>query len=120
MNRRTKSEEFWTNVSVNIKKIIKLSSQFKDLYLNMVEYKEDKRYKSIESIFTDPWLENMQFNNEDYLNYENTMRDLEKLINEDNETLEGSNDNNVKQGFRSGNIHSNDKIFFNEDWTVKY
>jgi hypothetical protein len=53
----------------------------------LVTFDEEKRPNSVNDIFNDPWLSDVQnFKNEDYIEYETMMKNLENEVDEDNET----------------------------------
>ena len=90
----------------------------------MISPREEARPDFIKDIFKEPWLKDNNFTNEDYIEYENAMKDLENKLNEDNETMENKNNNgddnnmNLGSGFRG--TEDKGKIFFNYDLRPKY
>ena len=120
---KKRNEDYWKEITTIYPQISKLSKEFKELYFKMISPREETRPDFIKDIFKEPWLKNNNFTNEDYIEYENTMKDLENKLNEDNEIMENKNnndDNNINLGSGFRGTEDEGKIFFNYDLRPKY
>ena len=123
---KDKQEEFITKIFEKYPRISKVSKEFRDLYLKMIQYKEDNRPKNVEEILQDLLFSDLKnFKNEDYIQYENMMKDLEKEVQQDNETVEIKKTNEVtndindnKSGTKS--VKDNGEIYFDSKFRPKY
>ena len=119
LNKPSTIEEFWKKISEINPKILSLSPEFKELFFKLIAYNEKRRPNSIQEILDDPWVNDINnFTNNDYLEYENKMKNLENIIEQDNETIEinqtqENNNNNLDTNFKSSNNFDYEKeIFF--------
>ena len=118
-----KHEEFWKKIFKTYPQVSFISEELRNLYLKMVSFEEENRPNSVKDILEDPIFNEVKnLKNEDYIIYENMMKDLENKVDEDNEIFENrpaklNNQNNI--GFRSAKNEDEEK-FFNSNITHNY
>ena len=123
---KNRQEEFKKKIFEKYPRITQVSEELRKLYLKMIQYKEDNRPKNVEEILQDLLFSDLKnFKNEDYIEYENMMKDLEKEVQQDNETVETkktneeTNDiNDNKSGTKS--VKNNGEIYFDSKLRPKY
>ena len=125
LNKPSTIEEFWKKKSDINPKILRLSPEFKKLFFKLIVYNEKGRPNSIQEILDDPWMNDINnFTNNDYLEYENMMKNLEDKVNQDDETIENVQikaNNKDESGFKSSNHEDDEKeIYFDSNIGVNY
>ena len=120
-------KDYWDNRVDKMPHILKLSKDFKNLFFKLVCYKPKHRPDSVKNIFDEPWLIDVKdFKEEDYIEYENMMKNLEKEINKDNETFDNipkkEDNNNIKANNTGKKAAKDDdeEILFNVDLKPSY
>ena len=124
LNQPEKLDEFWEHFANLYPQLVNLSPEFKDLFLKMIAYREDRRPESISKIFEHPWMNDVKsFTEKDYLEYENMMNELEDKVSQDDETFQNVDekiDLNPYSGNRSGNDSDEDEKYFDSNILPKY
>ena len=120
---KNKPDEFIQKILVNHPQISEVSKDIRDLYIRMIQYNEKKRPKAVKEILEGPLFDDLKnYKDEDYIEYENMMKDLEKEVVKDNETIESKKANGEKNETNLGNksAKDNEEIFFVSNLRPKY
>ena len=122
-----KYDNFWQSFAIQKPHVLNISKNCKDLFIKLVSFDEKKRPNSVNDIFNEPWLSDVQnFNNEDYSEYETMMKNLENEVDEDNETYniasneeeEKKENENNEDGMKTDEDEG--ELFFNSESNSEY
>ena len=122
-----KYDNFWQSFAIQKPHVLNISKNCKDLFIKLVSFDEKKRPNSVNDIFNEPWLSDVQnFNNEDYTEYETMMKNLENEVDEDNETYniasneeeEKKENENNEDGMKTDEDEG--ELFFNSESNPEY
>ena len=121
-----KYDKFWESFAIQKPHVLNISQNCKDLFIKLVTFDEEERPNSVNDIFNEPWLSDVQnFKNEDYTEYETMMKSLENEVDEDNETYniapnEEEEEKKEKENNEDGMKSDEGEIIFNPQSNPEY
>lgn len=112
-------ERYWNKIQIT-----NVSNEFKDLYLNMVQYSPEKRIGSIDAVMQHPWFkEILALSPDDFKKLESEIRadflTREQDVKSKNMTVECDSDEKMEDCDNRGLENEGDK-YFKSDLNLKY